>query len=92
MSNMVILDQQNSQFRVHLEDEYYATVTFVVKEDVYVITATQVPEALRGRGFGRVMMEALLTELEQMKVKVEPVCSYVVHYLERHPEWAHLKA
>ncbi|UPQ89507.1 GNAT family N-acetyltransferase [Vibrio sinaloensis] len=92
MSNTVVLDQQNSQFRVHLEDQHYATVTYVVKGDVYVITATHVPEALRGRGFGKVMMEALLAELENMQVKVEPVCSYVVHYLERHPEWAHLKA
>lgn len=65
---------------------------FEIKSDVYVITSTKVPEELRGKGYGKVMMEAVLPELEKMGVKVKPVCSYVAHYLERNPQWAHLKA
>ena len=92
MSHKVILDEVNSQFRVHLEGDHYAIVKFEDKGDVYVITSTKVPEALQGKGYGKVMMEAVLPKIEQLGVKVEPICSYVVHYLNRNAQWSHLKA
>lgn len=92
MSQVLFFEPDSSQFRVHLEGDYYAVVKFEVVNGVYVITSTKVPEELRGKGYGKVMMEAVLPELEKMEVKVKPVCSYVVHYLERNPQWAHLKA
>jgi len=92
MSHKVIFDEVNSQFRVHLEGEHYAIVKFESKGDTYVITSTKVPEVLQGKGYGKVMMEAVLPEIELLGVKVEPVCSYVVHYLSRNSQWSHLKA
>jgi predicted GNAT family acetyltransferase len=62
-----------------------------LSDDVYTITSTKVPEELQGRGYGKVMMEVLLSELEKRDAKVVPVCSYVVHYLNRNLQWAHLK-
>ncbi len=91
MSKVLFFEPDSSQFRVRLEGDYYAIVKFEVENGVYVITSTKVPEELRGKGYGKVMMEAVLPELEKMAVKVKPVCSYVVHYLERNPQWAHLK-
>lgn len=91
MSHMIILDQEKHQFRVHLEGEHYATVTFIEKDNVYIMTTTKIPEALQGRGFGKVMMEAVLSEIEQLGMKVQPICSYVVHYMSRNPQWSHLQ-
>jgi predicted GNAT family acetyltransferase len=92
MANNVIHDQENSQFRVHLEGDEFAVIKFEQKGDVYSITSTKVPDSLQGRGYGKVMMEALLPEIEKLGVKVEPICSYVVHYFARNPQWGHLKA
>ncbi|MFM2587389.1 GNAT family N-acetyltransferase [Vibrio sp. TBV020] len=92
MSHTLIIDEVNSQFRVHLEDEQYAVVKFELKGDVYAITSTKVPEELQGKGYGKVMMETVLPEIERRGAKVEPICSYVVHYLNRQQQWAHLKA
>lgn len=92
MTHTVLFEPEMQQFRVHLEQEHYAVVKFTVEDNVYSITSTKVPETLQGKGYGKVMMEAVLPELEKMQVRVIPICSYVVHYLERHPEWAHLKA
>ncbi|WP_282175589.1 GNAT family N-acetyltransferase [Vibrio nereis] len=92
MSHNLYFEPEKSQFRVHLESELYAVVKFKVEDGVYAITSTHIPEQLRGKGYGKVMMEAVLPELKQMGVKVKPVCSYVIHYLESNPQWAHLKA
>lgn len=92
MANKVLFEPELQQFRVHLEQEHYAVVKFTVEDNTYSITSTRVPDELQGKGYGKVMMEAVLPELEKMQVKVVPICSYVVHYLNRHPEWAHLKA
>ncbi|MEF1290043.1 GNAT family N-acetyltransferase [Vibrio sp. M260118] len=92
MPHKTVFDGVSSQFRVYLEGEHYALVKIENKGSVYSITSTKVPEALQGRGYGKVMMEAVLNEIEQLGVKVEPICSYAVHYMDRNPQWSHLKA
>lgn len=91
MAYILIEEHENALFRIHLESEHYAVVKYTFNDDVYTITSTKVPEVLQGRGYGKVMMEVLLSELEKRNAKVIPVCSYVVHYLNRNPQWAHLK-
>ncbi|WP_076588514.1 GNAT family N-acetyltransferase [Vibrio ostreicida] len=92
MTNELFLDKTNALFRIHLTAEYDAIVRFEIRHGIYCITSTKVPQALQGMGYGKVMMRALLPELERMEVKIEPLCSYVAHYLEKHPEWSHLVA
>ncbi|MUK10619.1 GNAT family N-acetyltransferase, partial [Vibrio cholerae] len=45
----------------------------------------------QGKGYGKVMMESVLLKIERAGLTIVPVCSYVAHYLERHPEWQHLR-
>ena len=92
MSHKLTFDRANSLIRVHLEAEYDAIMKFEVHDNVYVITSTKVPEALQGKGYGKVMMETILPEFERLGVTIKPVCSYVVQYMSRHPEWSHLLA
>ncbi|KJY82117.1 acetyltransferase [Vibrio galatheae] len=92
MAHKVTLDRSNGEFRVHLEGEHFAVVKFQDKDGIYAITSTKVPEVLQGKGYGKVMMEAVLPEIESLGVKIEPICSYVAHYLERNAQWSHLKA
>lgn len=92
MSHPLIFDEVNSQFRVHLEADHYAVIKFVNRGNVYSITSTKVPDIVQGKGYGKVMMEALLPEMDRRGLKIEPICSYVAYYLDRYPQWAHLKA
>ncbi|WP_339389672.1 GNAT family N-acetyltransferase [Vibrio neptunius] len=92
MSHKLTFDSASSLFRVHLEADYEGVLRFNVQDDVYVITSTKVPEELKGKGYGKVMMETILPEIERQGVTIRPECSYVVHYLARHPEWSNLIA
>ncbi|ENM5825114.1 GNAT family N-acetyltransferase [Vibrio metoecus] len=91
MTNVVQHDAANNCYRVTLEGDYQAVVKYQQQDNVLHITSTRVPDELQGKGYGKVMMESVLPEIERAGFTVVPVCSYVVHYLERHPEWQHLR-
>lgn len=53
----VIHDTESGLFWVDLEQDFKAKVVYELKNDVMHITSTVVPEELRGKGYGKVMME-----------------------------------
>lgn len=92
MKHTVVFDSENECFRVHLEGDYYAIVQYQLIDKTMHITSTRVPDVLQGKGYGKIMMESVLPLIEFQGVKIVPICSYVEHYLNRHPEWEHLRA
>jgi len=58
--------------------------------DRLALTHTVVYDRFGGRGFAADLVEAVLTDIRGSGNKVVPVCSYVVRYLEKHPEHADL--
>ncbi|MFH4557510.1 GNAT family N-acetyltransferase [Vibrio diabolicus] len=83
---------ENNTFWVDLEQGYKAKVVYNLENNVMHITSTVVPEALRGKGYGKVMMEAVLPEIEALGYQIKPVCPYVIHYMEKKQAWSHLLA
>lgn len=51
---------------------------------------TEVPVALRKRGFGEMLAHAALEFARAEKLKVKAPCPFVSAYLHRHPEYADL--
>ena len=49
-------------------------------------THTEVPEALSGRGIGKRLVKAALDDARAQGLKVVPICPFVKHYIETHPE------
>lgn len=90
MSHNWVHDQELQRFRVALEPGYEAIVQYQLVDGVAYVTLTRVPDELQGKGYGKVMMEAVLPEFDRLKWKIVPKCSYVKHYLDRHAEWQHL--
>lgn len=79
-------------FLVDLEQGMHATVKYKRDNNVITITSTRVPDELQGKGYGKVMMESVLAEIERLGLTVIPECSYVVHYMNKHTQWSHLLA
>jgi predicted GNAT family acetyltransferase len=57
-----------------------------------IITHTETPRALRGRGIASRLLEGALGLIEANGEKVTAGCSFVVDYLEKHPEWRKLES
>ena len=57
-----------------------------------IITHTETPPALRGRGIASKLIEGVLEHIRADGVKVVAGCGFVVDYLNKHPEYRDLMA
>jgi predicted GNAT family acetyltransferase len=56
------------------------------------ITHTGVPEAVGGRGIAAELVRTALAAARAQDWMVVPACSYAAAYMDRHPEYADLRA
>ncbi|MGZ5938202.1 MAG: GNAT family N-acetyltransferase [Rhizomicrobium sp.] len=55
-----------------------------------IITHTETPGALRGRGIASKLVQGALEQIRADGLKVVAGCGFVVDYLRKHPEFADL--
>ena len=53
---------------------------------IVTMTHAEVPAELRGAGVGSVLVKGALALVRERGEKVVPLCSFVAHYIQRHPE------
>jgi predicted GNAT family acetyltransferase len=67
-------------------DGHLNVADYVLSNGTLVMTHTAVHPSLRGRGVAAALVERALEFARTEGLKVDPVCSYVQGYLQRHPE------
>jgi predicted GNAT family acetyltransferase len=66
-----------------------AELTYSILSPTHIIADhTGVPDALRGSGAGRRLVERLIADARAEGVKITPLCPFVRSMVQRHPEWA----
>jgi predicted GNAT family acetyltransferase len=60
--------------------------------DLIVFTHTEVPEPLEGKGIGSQLVKGALDQVRGEGLKILPLCTFVRHYVETHPETQDLVA
>ena len=69
---------------------HVALLEYQLKRRRMVITHTEVPEAIGGRGIAAQLTRAALAHARQAGIKVVPECSYAAAFMQRHGEYADL--
>lgn len=69
-----------------------AQVEYEMHGGTMVITHTDVPDAIGGRGIAGQLTRVALDHARAAGWKVRPECSYAADWLRRHPEYAELVA
>lgn len=67
-------------------DGLFCRADYQLFNNVMHMTHTEVPPALAGRGIAAALVAAALAHARSEKLKVNPACSYVRSYMQRHPE------
>jgi predicted GNAT family acetyltransferase len=67
-----------------------AFANYRLRPDAVIITHTETPRALRGRGIASELVQGALELIRADGLKVIAGCGFVVDYLRKHPEFADL--
>ena len=73
-------------------DGHTAFASYRQNGDVLLMTHTETPPALRGRGIGERLVVGVLNEVQSQGLKVKPLCSFVRFVMTKHPEFQNLIA
>ena len=84
MSLPVRHNREQTRFEV-VAAEGTSVLDYTLNGRTAVFTHTEVPPALRGRGIAEDLVRAGLAWARQENLSVQPACSYVAKFLERHP-------
>lgn len=83
--------QTEKQFEAEVEGKL-AFISYIDAKGKMVLTHTEVPQGLEGKGVGSALVKAVLEMIEAMDRKVWPLCPFVAAYMRRHPEWKRVLA
>ena len=87
----VHLNKEKHRFEMSINGEY-AIINYRQTGDVVNLIHTEVAEPLEGHGVAAALAKKTFQYLEDHQLKMVPSCSYVQHYLHRHPEWYRIVA
>ncbi|MBO6508874.1 MAG: N-acetyltransferase [Roseibium sp.] len=66
-----------------------AELTFsIVNDHMIIADHTGVPDAMRGLGVGKALVERLVEDSRRKEVRIVPLCPYVKAQSLKHPEWS----
>ena len=68
-----------------------AFANYHLTSDSVIITHTETPTSLRGRGIASELVKGALELIRADGLKVVAGCGFVVDYLQKHPEFADLE-
>lgn len=83
-------DETRHRFDIEVEG-HAAHLEYRLRGEVLVITHTEVPEAIGGRGIAGELVQAAVEYVRDAGLKVAPICSYSADWMDRHPEYASLR-
>lgn len=73
-------------------DGYICELDYTLHDGVMTITHTGVPSEVGGRGIAGELVRMAVETASHEGWKVEPACSYARVWMERHPEFAGIRA
>jgi predicted GNAT family acetyltransferase len=87
--NRVRDNKSLSRFELDVEG-MLAFANYRLAPGAVIITHTETPRPLRGRGIGSQLVQGALERIRSDGLKVVVGCGFVVDYLRKHPEFADL--
>lgn len=78
-------NETQKQFELKV-DGHIAKIEYSIWNNKIYLNSTQVPEELSGQGIGSKLVKQSLDLIQDMDLKVVPICSFIQAWFKRHPE------
>lgn len=85
MDGEVVNNREAKRYELEVEGGL-AIAEYRLRPGRISFTHTEVPDALAGRGIGKRLVKAALDDARTQGLKVVPICPFVKHYIDTHPE------
>ena len=85
----LIDNKQKNRFEFQIGD-HVAVADYQINGNLISLPHVGVPKELEGQGIASALVLAVLQNIDERKLKLVPLCPFVVTYVQRHPEWKKL--
>ena len=82
----VVDNPADHRFEAHI-DGRVALVSYMRNGNTVILTHTEVPKELQGRGLGNVLARGVLDQAKRSGWNVVVKCPFITKFIERHPEY-----
>jgi predicted GNAT family acetyltransferase len=79
-------NKTSSRFEMKV-DGNISYIEYMLAGNKIILTHTEVPVQLEGKGVASAMIKKVLMHVEGTDRKLVPLCPFVAAYIKRHPEW-----
>jgi uncharacterized protein len=76
-----------SRYELRLRGRLIGLLAYRRRDGRIAFTHTEVVPACEGRGFGSRLAEVALEDARRQSLDVVPLCPFIAHFIERHPEY-----
>lgn len=81
---------EEKKFIIDLGEDFFAELDYLIRDQIMILTHTRVPRQFEGNRFAEKITKVALEYAQENHLKVQPQCSYSVHFLNKHPEYKQL--
>jgi uncharacterized protein len=81
---------EKSRYELRLDGHLIGLAAYQRRDDRLAFTHTEVDESCEGQGFGSRLAAAALEDARRQGLEIVPLCSFIAHYVEQHPEYQEL--
>lgn len=82
-------DKDKQQFTLDIQGEE-ARVDYQLREGTMYLTYSEVPYHLRGKGYGKQLVEQTFEQLTKEGYRAKAVCSYIRAVARRSEKWSNI--
>jgi len=81
---------EKSRYELRLGGRLVGLAAYRRRDGYVALTHTEVDEACEGCGFGSRLAAAALDDARRQGLRVLPLCPFIAHYVEKHPDYQEL--
>lgn len=78
--------KENNRYILKVNDDF-AKIDYIIKNNVMYLIHSEVPQNLRGKGIGKILVEQTFEKLTQQGYKAIAVCGYIKSIAKRSEKW-----